>query len=289
MNVHHLELYYFVAKYKGIANAVRNIPYGIQQPAVSAQVIQLENDLGTPLFQRRPFELTPAGEELYEFIQPFFENLDPVSENIRGGAAQTIRIGASQIVLNDHLPELLLDVRRDFSNLRPMLRDGIQPQIEAWLLTDEIDLGVTVIDSKPAAELKSEKLIELPMVLLVPKKSKIKSAEEIFNQDRISQPLISLPQSEVLVKVFQAEMRRRKIDWPIGMEMNALNLINTYVAQGFGFGLTLQLPKNRPPAGLKQLPLEGFSEINIGALWRGKLSPLGQALVLRLKQYAKSL
>lgn len=289
MNVHHLELYYFVAKYKGIANAVRNIPYGIQQPAVSAQVIQLENDLGTPLFQRRPFELTPAGEELYEFIQPFFENLDSVSENIRGGAAQTIRIGASQIVLNDHLPELLLDVRRDFSNLRPMLRDGIQPQIEAWLLTDEIDLGVTVIDSKPAAELKSEKLIELPMVLLVPKKSKIKSAEEIFNQDRISQPLISLPQSEVLVKVFQAEMRRRKIDWPIGMEMNALNLINTYVAQGFGFGLTLQLPKNRPPAGLKQLPLEGFSEINIGALWRGKLSPLGQALVLRLKQYAKSL
>lgn len=289
MNVHHLELYYFVAKYKGIANAVRNIPYGIQQPAVSAQVIQLENDLGTPLFQRRPFELTPAGEELYEFIQPFFENLDSVSENIRGGAAQTIRIGASQIVLNDHLPELLLDVSRDFSNLRPMLRDGIQPQIEAWLLTDEIDLGVTVIDSKPAAELKSEKLIELPMVLLVPKKSKIKSAEEIFNQDRISQPLISLPQSEVLVKVFQAEMRRRKIDWPIGMEMNALNLINTYVAQGFGFGLTLQLPKNRPPAGLKQLPLEGFPEINIGALWRGKLSPLGQALVLRLKQYAKSL
>ena len=289
MNVHHLELYYFVAKYKGIANAVRNIPYGIQQPAVSAQVIQLENDLGTPLFQRRPFELTPAGEELYEFIQPFFENLDSVSENIRGGAAQTIRIGASQIVLNDHLPELLLDVRRDFSNLRPMLRDGIQPQIEAWLLTDEIDLGVTVIDSKPAAELKSEKLIELPMVLLVPKKSKIKSAEEIFNQDRISQPLISLPQSEVLVKVFQAEMRRRKIDWPIGMEMNALNLINTYVAQGFGFGLTLQLPKNRPPTGLKQLPLEGFPEINIGALWRGKLSPLGQALVLRLKQYAKSL
>ena len=289
MNVHHLELFYFVAKYKGIANAVRNIPYGIQQPAVSAQAIQLENDLGTSLFQRRPFELTSAGEELFEFIQPFFENLDSVGEHIRGGAAQTIRIGASQIVLNDHLPELLLDVRRDFPNLRPMLRDGIQPQIEAWLLTDEIDLGVTVLDAKPAAELRSEKLIELPMVLLVPSKSKIRSAREIFDQDRIAQPLISLPQSEVLVKVFQAEMRRRKIDWPVGMEMNVLNLISTYVAQGFGFGLTLQLPKNKPPAGLKQLPLEDFPAISIGALWRGKLSLLGQAMVLRLKQYAKSL
>ena len=73
MNIHHLELFYYVAKYKGIAGAVRNMPYGIQQPAISAQVIQLENDLGMTLFQRRPFELTPAGVELFAFVQPFFE------------------------------------------------------------------------------------------------------------------------------------------------------------------------------------------------------------------------
>ena len=37
MNIHHLELFYFVVKHGGIAGAVRNIPYGIQQPAVSGQ------------------------------------------------------------------------------------------------------------------------------------------------------------------------------------------------------------------------------------------------------------
>ncbi len=37
MNVHHLELFYFVAKYGGITPAVRQMPYGIQQPAVSGQ------------------------------------------------------------------------------------------------------------------------------------------------------------------------------------------------------------------------------------------------------------
>src|SRR5215831_13159259 len=45
MNVHHLELFYYVAKHGGIMPAVRNIPYGIQQPAVSAQVAQLEEFL----------------------------------------------------------------------------------------------------------------------------------------------------------------------------------------------------------------------------------------------------
>ena len=60
MNVHHLELFYYVAKYGGISEAVRNIPYGIQQPAMSGQVIQLEEFLGITLFQRRPFALTAS-------------------------------------------------------------------------------------------------------------------------------------------------------------------------------------------------------------------------------------
>jgi DNA-binding transcriptional LysR family regulator len=63
MNVHHLELFYFVAKHGGIAAAVRNIPYGIQQPAVSGQIAKLEESLGTKLFQRRPFALSPWGRE----------------------------------------------------------------------------------------------------------------------------------------------------------------------------------------------------------------------------------
>ena len=33
MNIHHLELFYYVAKFGGISEAVRNMPYGIQQPA----------------------------------------------------------------------------------------------------------------------------------------------------------------------------------------------------------------------------------------------------------------
>ena len=39
MNIHHLELFYYVARHGGITEAVRNIPYGIQQPAVSGQVV----------------------------------------------------------------------------------------------------------------------------------------------------------------------------------------------------------------------------------------------------------
>lgn len=57
MNIHHLELFYYVARHGGISSAVRQMPYGIQQPAVSSQILQLEKDLGVKLFERQPFRL----------------------------------------------------------------------------------------------------------------------------------------------------------------------------------------------------------------------------------------
>jgi len=72
MNVHHLELFYYVAKHGGISAAVRHIPYGIQQPAVSGQMAALESNLGVRLFGRSPFRLTAAGRKLYSQIEAFF-------------------------------------------------------------------------------------------------------------------------------------------------------------------------------------------------------------------------
>src|SRR5580704_14435344 len=123
MNVHHLELFYYVARHGGITEAVRNIPYGIQQPAISGQVAQLEEHLGVVLFHRRPFALTAAGEKLYRFIEPFFGNLEAVAAELQGGETRQIRIGASTIVLRDHLPELLRNLRKKFPHLKVALRE----------------------------------------------------------------------------------------------------------------------------------------------------------------------
>ena len=76
VNLHHLELFYYTAKAKGISNAVKIIPYGIRQPAISQQLMKLEDEAGTRLFERKPFALTPAGERLYRFLSRFFDNIE---------------------------------------------------------------------------------------------------------------------------------------------------------------------------------------------------------------------
>src|SRR5438045_8835435 len=102
MNIHHLELFYFVAKHGGITAAVRNIPYGIQQPAVSGQIAKLEESLGTKLFQWRQFALSPTGTELFDFIRPFSANIDVVPERCRQHTSPQLRTTAPAIVRHAH-------------------------------------------------------------------------------------------------------------------------------------------------------------------------------------------
>ena len=126
MNIHHLELFYFISTYGGITEAARKMPYGIQQPAISAQILRLEEDLGLKLFQRRPFQLTPAGRELYEFVAPFFSRVQETSQRLRGESAQRLRLAALTTILRDHLPILLVRHRRRFPHLKLRLHDANQ-------------------------------------------------------------------------------------------------------------------------------------------------------------------
>jgi DNA-binding transcriptional LysR family regulator len=289
MNVHHLELFYYVAKHGGISEAVRNMPYGIQQPAVSGQIIQLEEYLGLTLFQRRPFSLTPPGQELFDFIQPFFGKIETMAGRLQGGVARHIRIGASQIVLRDHLPALLESARKKFPKLKISLRESSQPELEGWLVAGEIDLAVTVLQEKPTPSLHAEALIELPPILLVPKNSDIKSAEELWKRDKITEPLIALPPNEILCKAFQERLARLGVDWFPSMEVSSLDLVEIYAARGYGVGLALQVPGVKLRPGLRVLALPDFPPVTVGMLWRGKASPLTRVFFEELRKRAAGL
>jgi len=285
MNIHHLELFYYVARHGGITEAVRNIPYGIQQPAVSGQVAQLEEDLGVVLFQRRPFALTPPGDRLYQFIHPFFSNLESMRSELQRGKTQRVRIGASTMVLRDHLPELLTRVRRRFPHLKVSLREGTQAELEDLLLKAEIDLAVTLIERKAPAGIHSLPLLNLPLTLLVEAGSPIRNLETLWGQDRILTPLICLPEMEAICKLFQQGLSQLGVDWYPSIETSSVDLVHAYVASGLGVGLSVLVPKAKLHENLRTLPLpeKVFGSVRVGAMWRGRLSTLLQAFVDELQ------
>ena len=289
MNIHHLELFYYAARHGGIAEAVRNIPYGIQQPAVSSQIAQLEEHLGVTLFQRRPFALSPPGQKLFSFIQPFFSNLETIEAELRGGPSPCLRLGGSAIVLRDYFPQILQNLRKKFPDLKLGLREGHQPGLEQLLRKGEIDLAITLLENKSGPGIQSLPLLELPLVLLAPKESKITGADQLWRRDKIKETLICLPPDEMVSRNFQQGLAKMGVDWFPGIEINAADLIATYVAGGFGLGVSVMIPQVNFPAKVRPILLPDFAPVVVGALWRGKANPLLQACLEEFQSRARAL
>lgn len=289
MNVHHLELFFYVAKHGGVSAAARHMPYGIQQPAISAQILQLEDTLGVTLFQRRPFKLSQQGEDLYDFIAPFFGGLRNMGAKIRGGAENRLRIAAPEIVQSDYLPLLLKQVRSRMPGFQFSLTPARIGEIENQLFDQKIDIGLASLMGKTAEGIKHRELLRLPMVLLVSEKSRLTSVDQILSQDRIQQPLITLPGIEPVCRLFQIELQKRKVDWFPAYELSSLDLVSRYVAEGFGIGLSLAAPARRWPKGVRPLLLEGFPEVVFGAFWSGRPNPVAESFIKEAEALAKAL
>lgn len=287
MNPHHLELFYHVAKAKGITRAVRQMPYGIQQPSVSAQVNALERFLGVTLFQRHPFKLTPAGEELYQFVEPFFGRMADVREKLRG--AGQLRVGASPIIFRDYLLPVFASLRRQFPRMSMMLRATNQPELIDAIEHDELDVVISLIPDKPNVALQSVEIFSLPLILLVAKSSPVLSAADLWKNKPVREPLISLPPNEMISQKFQDTLVRLGVSWLPTIEMDSLELIERYAEEGYGIGLSVRVPQKKLHSRIRVLELPGFPELVLGLIYRTGSSPnadLQKAFIEEVKRHA---
>ncbi|MGB0992874.1 MAG: LysR family transcriptional regulator [Akkermansiaceae bacterium] len=293
MNVHHLELFYYVAKYEGITSAVRKMPYGIQQPAVSGQLLQLEKYLGVKLFNRRPFSLTVAGDELYDHIYPFFSRLGDVESRLRGEESQHLRIAASASVMRHHLPELLADIKNHLPDLRLTLRNVEPSDVQDTLVRQQADLAVSVVHASMDEGLHAEELMRLPLSLLVPSRCRAKSLQDLLVEEdgvMIPQfPLVSLPSHETVSQLFEKEINKLNLVWPVSVEVDSLDGVQQFVKNGFGAGLSVQIPGVDTPKGIKQIPLDGFAPLVVGVIFQGSLKPIAREFLEAAKVRAEQI
>ena len=116
-----------------------------------------------------------------------------------------------------------------------------------------------------------------------------RTAVELWKRDRIDDTLISLPSFEAIPKHFQQGLNRLGVDWFPRIEVSSLALIETYVENGYGIGLSVAIPQYRLSPKMRALHLEGFAPVELAAFWPGKITPLIQAFLDELQHRARSL
>jgi DNA-binding transcriptional LysR family regulator len=290
LNVHHLELFYYVARAGGITPALKLIPYGIQQPAVSSQVAQLEDAVGAKLFHRRPFSVTPVGREVFEFIAPFFGGLPQLAVNVQGKSGAQLRLAATAGVMRDYFPPLLRELEQRVPGLRLSLREATPVAAAKLLREHQVDLAFALHERRHAEGLQFEPLVKLPMMMLVEKDAPYSNAAAVLNEAAGGGlPLIAPPPGDELTDAFHGELRKRRRKWEVRIEAPGLDLVEAYVVQGFGVGLTVSLPGHTIPRGIRALKLNGFPQLVYGMFTHGRITATAQACMELARKFVKAL
>lgn len=143
-----LELYrvfYTVAKCGSLTKAAEELY--ISQPAVSQAIKQLENQLGTPLFNRmhKGMELTAQGGELiFADVERALQLLGGVEDKLsalRNSATGTLRIGASETIFQYCLADKLVEYHKLYPQVKFELLTDVSPRTIEQLKTDRCDIG----------------------------------------------------------------------------------------------------------------------------------------------------
>jgi DNA-binding transcriptional LysR family regulator len=119
----HLRIFGYVdevARCGSIRKAAEQL--NVTSSAVNRQVLDLEEELGAPLFERRPrgVRLTAAGEVFVNFLRQHngdVERMKSQIEDLKGLRRGTVRIACSQALALDFLPREVAAFRKRFSSV----------------------------------------------------------------------------------------------------------------------------------------------------------------------------
>jgi DNA-binding transcriptional LysR family regulator len=168
-----------------------------------------------------------------------------------------------------------------------ILRAMNQPELIAAMERDELDILISLVPDNLSPAICTVEIMDLPLILLVLKASGIKSAGELWKNERATTPLISLEPSELISQRFQQTLSELGVSWPPRVEMDSLDLIEKYVEEGYGIGLSIRLPNKKLSPKIRTLELPDFPSVKLALLYRrGPESKIRQAFLDEAKRQA---
>ena len=236
--IRELKTFVMVCRHGTFAAAGQQI--GLTQSAVSAQIRQLEDALGMPLFDRsgRSGVLNSAGKRVLPMAEEILDLFGRMSipsslEDYRG----ELRIGAINTAQTGILPDTLLRLRQQAPAIEPKLVPGVSLSLFGKVDAGEIDLAIII--RPPFAlpkELHAEVISREPFMLLVPNGIRVTSVPELLRQ----QPFIRYDRHSFGGRQVTRFLRQHRITVQQVLELDELDAIVKMVECGLGVALVPQ-------------------------------------------------
>ncbi len=258
----------------------------ITQPALSAQILQLETLLGVRLFERdrRRVLLTGAGEELLPRARAALAEVDAfvdAARVLRDPLAGTLRLGVIPTVAPYVLPAAVPAIHRKHPKLRLLLQEERTSRLVELTSRGQLDLCLLAMEAD-LGDLERLPLYSDPFVLALPAGHELAGRRAIRDQDLAQEEVLLLEDGhclrEQVLSICQQAGARELGDF----RATSLNTLVRMIASGIGITL---LPSMAVPAEvhardkLALRPLDRAARRTIGLAWR-RSSPRGRAFEL---------
>ncbi|WP_432735916.1 LysR family transcriptional regulator [Maridesulfovibrio sp. FT414] len=170
MELYQLVSFVAVAEEGNMTRAASRL--NLTQPAVSAQVKALEEELRLPLFQRtaRGMELTEEGHLLKaraDVILQGVNEFNSEAEKLRGGAYGGIILGVNTDPLLLRLKDVYTRLNREYPDLTLTVQEAMSWDVVGKLNTGRIDLGFSYIVPQDAG-VDVQLLGEIELTIVAP-------------------------------------------------------------------------------------------------------------------------
>lgn len=242
----HLKSFAVVARYGGITRAAEELH--VSQPALTQTIRNLENIIGTNLFDRtaKGVTLTHAGEEFLVVATRLIADIDDALEDMRGFAE--IRRGRVAIASLPSLtcglvPKVVARFQREHPNLNVIIFDGLNSSVEEMVLRGQCDFGLTCPIEKQG-ELLKEPVANDELELICHRDHPLARAEEVTWRMICDHKFIGLSRlSSTRAFVDRAFASVGRVVDP-SYEVGQIPTVGAIVAEGLGVTVIPRLTRN---------------------------------------------
>jgi DNA-binding transcriptional LysR family regulator len=223
---------------KGAARA------GVSQPAISAAVAKLEEEMGQKLLDRRQGSVVPtaAGGRFLEAARNILLACSTIKSDLRSASApQTLRVGVLRTLPTVHVVGVLQTFRQAHSDILIELFEGPRDELEKRLEQKKLDVCLTSLSDSTIGE-TSVALFTEPYVLAVNQNHRFAKLRSILLDDLQGEPFILRTSCETFqdtTALLIARGIRTRLVYRTDQDDRALGL----VAAGIGVALMPALYK----------------------------------------------
>ena len=275
MELRHLRYFKTVAEELSFTRASALLH--VAQSAVSAQIRDLEMELGVVLFERnsRQVQLTAAGKIFLSGIDQVFRTLEDTARKLRRigrGDAASLAIGFIGAQSHEWMPQVLKRFRVKHPGVEVTLTEMVPSQQMEALLMRALDIGlVGAIDGKPPPGLRYECITEEDPMVGVPNDHPVAKMASVSLVQLREEPFIfTSSKNSPNYRAWLSRLFHRAGFTPkVVQEVDRARTGVQYVAAGFGISIFAEHISRLSAPGVSFVPLSPAGpKIRYGIAWR---------------------